>query len=392
MAGRKRKHKPYDYRLLVAEPKVFGFFVGWFGQRLFSAIHVLQTCLAGQDTRKLWDMWRNEVCRLAAMLHAWCYEHNVQISQELVDSLTTLHRDLGPEGYRTSVQAIGGPADLGDCRFSMAGDGRHDLDDGYFPNILAEDHGMPGEFGQLCTKLRNVVLQIGRTTGQDNAVGLGAGVSGVAHALATAHITGSVHTWIQGVVDIGLLESGTGIEDDVAPYTGMELDKALEQASAVFLGAPDSDWKQLKGELATLPAAICTMHKIDLPPGDSDTDTLPDLDDLVSVADESPSETTETAPQSEPPPAESADSAGSRLTLMEFVRDHCEVTGAKMSPKLLKSRVDSLMSAARRGEVELPPCQSNWHRGQSKKYRFSDLQQRWPELCRTWPGLPTLKK
>jgi len=394
MARKKRKPKLYDYRLLVAEPKVFGFFVGWFGQRLFSVIHVLQICPAGRDTRKLWDMWRNEVCRLAAMLHAWCYKHNVQISPELIDSLTTLHCDLGPEGYRTSAQSIGGPTDLGDHRFSMGGDGHHDLDDGYFPNILAEDHGMPGEFGQLCTRLRDVVLQIGRATGQDNAVGLGAGVSGVAHALATARITGAAHIWIQGLVDFGLLESGTGIEDDVAPYTGMELDKALDQASAVFLGAPDSDWGQLKGRLVTLPAVICTMHKIDLPPGESDTNTLPDLDDLVSVADESPSETTETTTQSEPAPEESADSEELWLTLREFIKEQCEVEVAKtkMSSNLIESRVKSLMSAARRDELEFPPCQENWRSGQSKKYRMSDLKQWWLKLRKTQLGLPALKK
>ena len=402
MAERKRKHKPYDYQLLIARPKAFGFFVGWYGQYLFTAVHMLQARPPGKDTRKRWNMGQNEVCRLAAMLRAWCDEHDVQVSSDLVHSLTTLHRDLGPEGYRTSVQALGGPGDLGDHRFRKTGDGRYDLGDDYFPNILAEDHGIPGDFGQLCTRLKHVVLQMGRAVGQARAVELGAGISGVAHALATANIKGTVYSRIQSLVDFGLLESGTDIETDVTPYTGMDMGKALDQASAAFLGTRGSDWTQLRDRLATLPAAICKERNIPLPPVISDVDAFPDINGLVSTPDESlrtacepeppvvaPAETKKTATKSKPRSKKPAASEEFRLTLYEFASEYCELT--KMGPSLLKSRVQSLQSAVRRGVVELPPCQENWRSGQSKKFRMSDLKQCWPGLRETWPGLPSLK-
>ena len=278
----------YDYRELARNPKVFGFFIGWFGQRLFALVHMAQISPVGTESKKLWDLGRKEVCRLATMLRAWCDEHGTKVPQELVDSLVTLNRDFGPEGYRTSVQALREPPDLGDPRFRKAGDGCHALDQDYFPDILAEDHGMPDEFGELCSRLRDAVLGIGEATGLGQALGLGAGISGVAHALALQHVKGASHVWIQGLVDFGLLRRGTEIEKSVTPYTGMKLVRSLAQLQENFLGVRGEEWEQLRGELAAIPDLVCEKNGAGQPPSDSDITRMPKLAQVTAVERDEP--------------------------------------------------------------------------------------------------------
>jgi len=45
----------YDYNQLAEKPKVWGFFIGWFGQSLFTLVHLLRSSVPGDETRQLWE-------------------------------------------------------------------------------------------------------------------------------------------------------------------------------------------------------------------------------------------------------------------------------------------------------------------------------------------------
>ena len=76
------------------------------------------------------------------------------------------------------------------------------------------------------------------------------------------------------------------------------------------------------------------------------------------------------------------------VTLRGFMRLFCK----PLSKNLSDSRIRSLQSAARRGEVQLPRYEGNWKPGQSKKYRPSALIKAWPDYRNILPNLPELKR
>ena len=75
------------------------------------------------------------------------------------------------------------------------------------------------------------------------------------------------------------------------------------------------------------------------------------------------------------------------ITLGGFMELFC----TPLLPKLRRSRRESLLSAAHRGKITLPPVEGNWKSGQSKKYRPIALMRNWPKYREYLPNLPELK-
>ena len=88
-----------------------------------------------------------------------------------------------------------------------------------------------------------------------------------------------------------------------------------------------------------------------------------------------------------PGPAVETDNADTPCTLSEFMGTYC----VSLSRTLLNRRVESLKNAAESKKVKLPAHVMPWKRGQSHKYRPSDLRKVWPRLKAYLPDLPDLK-
>jgi len=182
------------------------------------------------------------------------------------------------------------------------------------------------------------------------------------------------YPWIESLVNLKVLPTPAGYEK-ARPYEKGVV--AIDNLKAARNLEHDFD------VLRHMPSIVCEHAGLPCPPAESDVDRLP-VFDTHEPTDAEPVET----PKPEQSSTEPSRTEEPLVTLREFMKRHWP----KMSSTLIDSRTNSLLAAARRGEVELPPHQENWRSGQSKKYSPSDLKQIWPELRRDWPGLPALKE
>ena len=378
MAKRKKKSESYDYQLLAKKPKIFGFFVGWFGQGLLNRVYVSASWPTWVEPRAGWDLCVMDLYRLGAMVGAWSTVHRSDPSSQLIERLRGVARLCGPEGYAGTPEGVKGtglllrrdasPTSLPGCET--------------WPDVLDVDTPFPGEFGALVREIHSLVTMIGELASQQNAAAAGAALCRLVFGDVSSDTNPEPYPWLKSLVNLGLLPAPRGYKK--APWSKKGV-VTLENLKKT---------RKLESELDVLrdiPLVVCGHASLPCPPTDSDLKKSPAFS-VREPADVEPTGTKKTGAEPKPRPAKSAGITKIRLTLREFIKHHCEVVSPKMSSELIDSRVNSLLAAARRGEVELPPHQENWRNGQSKKYLLSDLKRMWPELRQEWPGLPALKK
>jgi len=88
----------YDYNQLAEKPKVWGFFVGWFGQDLLNRVYVTASGSRDTELNTGWESCVRAVYRLGVMLKAWATSRQMELPQDPVEQISRLADLCGPEG------------------------------------------------------------------------------------------------------------------------------------------------------------------------------------------------------------------------------------------------------------------------------------------------------
>ena len=260
----------YDYEEdLAQKPRVFGFFFGWFGQELLSQTY---SCDTGEPVspEPTWDQCARELYRLAAMVCAWRDAHGAVLPDGLATLFHSLTEAYGPAGYRSSSEAIRGPADPDDPRKHRTLFDPEPRD--YWPDLVDPSDELTGRLGEVVSSIRKVLTEVGRWTDQENAVCAGAALARYATGpwFDPEHDNDKIDSWLTALVDLELMAKPDGCDD--VNEGGVSLLHRLRER----LGHTEEVEADIEA-LRNLPFVVCDHAECPSLPRRSKIQVLPDL-------------------------------------------------------------------------------------------------------------------
>lgn len=266
------EYDSYDYEDVAEKPRLFAFLYGWFGQKLLSDTYNCDG-VGFNDPARDWDQCAHELFRLAVMACAWRDVH----ASALPEGLTALFHDLveeySPAGYRSSSEAIQGPADAEDPREHRTAVDHWPRD--YWPDLLTPTDELTGRLGELIGKIRKLLTVVGRWTEQENALHAGAALARYATGpwFDPDRDQVNVERWLDALVDLELLANLDELKDLGITVNPRPDDREKAQARERSL-AYDRAFELFRN----LPLLVCGHKGCSGPPRRPDARELPDLE------------------------------------------------------------------------------------------------------------------
>lgn len=271
----------YDYADLARQPKVLGFFLGWFGQELLFHTHFARSqrnfYQPSSGRLDCWELCRRESCRLLEMLLAYCQADEAIAPKDLLHSLHYLIDEYGPEGYQVSLQAGQERLELKEDRYELNPADWHEHPRRIFPDVRVIDTTAPGRFGDLCARLTRTVARFAEILEEVSAVEQGAGLACTVMSFSQGDPIQYAKIYAHNIVTIGLLSG----EDALPKLLRGQLNPYVPGWDPFD---PEKAFEALVEAVYAVPGAICSHFNLPCPPLDADA-----LSTFFPPRDENPS-------------------------------------------------------------------------------------------------------